>query len=81
MIQVAAYLDVEVLAEGGVVDGGVVHNAQPVPLATLASPHLASPCLHHRDNLHALSLSLVYFGILYPFLVAFFQRSHYSPIL
>ena len=53
MNQMAAYLNVEVLAEGGVVDGGVIHNAQPVPLATLASPHLAGPCLHHHDNLHA----------------------------
>ena len=42
----AAYLNVEVLAEGGVVDGGVVHNAQPVALAALARPHLAGPGLH-----------------------------------
>ncbi len=54
MIQMAAYLDVKVLAERGVGDGGVVHNAQPVPLATLASPHLAGPCLHHHDTLHAI---------------------------
>jgi len=64
MIQMAAYLDVKVLAERGVGDGGVVHNAQPVPLATLASPHLAGPCLHHRDTLHAFSLNLFYLGIL-----------------
>lgn len=39
------YLDVEVLPEGRVVDSGMVHNAQTVPFATLACPHLAGPCL------------------------------------
>ena len=40
------YLNVEVLAEGRVVDSGVVDNAQPISLAALASPYLASPSLH-----------------------------------
>ncbi len=61
MNKMAAYLNVEVLAEGGVVDGGVVHNAQPVPLATLAGPDLAGPCLHHHDTLHAFFLNLFCF--------------------
>lgn len=46
----AFHLNVEVLAEGGVVDGGVVHNAQPVPLAALASPHFAGPGLHITNH-------------------------------
>lgn len=40
-----SYLNVEVLSERGVVDSGMVHDAEPVPFAALACPHLAGPRL------------------------------------
>ncbi len=43
--RLVSHLDVEVLPEGGVVDGSVVHNAQTVTFTPLAGPHLACPGL------------------------------------
>ena len=49
-VQCSRYLDVEVLPERGVADGGVIHNAQPVSFAALTSPNLAGPCLCPPTN-------------------------------